>query len=477
MSVWAKFKEAWVNRKQFGDSNKTRDLAAFLPAALEIQESPQNPIAKWLGRSLIIFFTLILLWVCIGEVNIVASAEGKIIPSSRIKKIQPLEKAIVKKILVIEGEYVTAGQPLIELDSTLTHADKSSLTGELRRAKLRLSVDQSLIESLKDNQEEAGSTGKEPLIKFTAELFLNQGDEPTSADELVYRQLLQQQWEQYNSQRKVLESTLIKTKAEQAATQESVIKLQKTLPIVNRRAEKMQQLLAQNFASEDEFLVLEQERIEMMQDLKVEKQRYKQLQAAELEVEGEVGSLLAQTRAQALLSITDNQRQIATLREDLAKAVDIDAKQILYSPVSGRVQELVISTIGGVVTEAQELMSIVPDEEKLEVEVFLENNDIGFVREGMSSEVKIHTFPFTKYGIIDAEIINVSDDAILDEERGLIYGMQLVMKKNTLLVNGKELKLMPGMAVTAEVQIGYRKIIEFFLAPLLRYSQEGLRER
>ena len=140
-------------------------------------------------------------------------------------------------------------------------------------------------------------------------------------------------------------------------------------------------------------------------------------------------------------------------------------------------QNLVVTTIGGVVTEAQELMLIVPDEEKLDIEVLLNNKDIGFVKEGMASEIKIHTFPFTKYGMINATITSISDDAILDEQRGLIYKIQLVMEKNTIVADGRIVKLIPGMEVTAEVKTGHRRIIEFFLAPLLRYRQEGLRER
>ena len=109
--------------------------------------------------------------------------------------------------------------------------------------------------------------------------------------------------------------------------------------------------------------------------------------------------------------------------------------------------------------------------------MFLENKDIGFVQEGMAAEIKIHTFPFTKYGLIDGEITTISDDATIDEQRGLIYGMHLLMKKNTIFVKGKEVRLMPGMAVTAEVKTGERRIIEFFLAPLLRYKDESIRER
>lgn len=127
--------------------------------------------------------------------------------------------------------------------------------------------------------------------------------------------------------------------------------------------------------------------------------------------------------------------------------------------------------------EAQQLMLIVPDESQLEVEVFLDNKDIGFVIEGMDAEIKIHTFPFTKYGLIDGHITSISDDATIDEQQGLIYRMNLVMDKNTIWVDEREVKLMPGMAVTAEVKTGKRRIIEFFLAPLLRYKDESIRER
>ena len=191
----------------------------------------------------------------------------------------------------------------------------------------------------------------------------------------------------------------------------------------------------------------------------------------------QVNTHIAQNSGALLTQIADQQRQITALNEEFTKATDLNDKQILYAPVAGRVQELAINTVGGVVTEAQQLMLVIPDEEQLEVEVFLENKDIGFVFEAMPAEIKIHTFPFTKYGVIDAEVANVSNDAIVDEQRGLIYSMQLRMAKNTIAVNGKDVKLMPGMAVTAEVKTGKRRIVEFFLAPLLRAKNESIRER
>lgn len=462
-------KEAWRNRDKLGDSNKQRELAAFLPATLEIQAAPPNPIAQWLGRALLVLFIIAVVWACVGEVNIVASAEGKIIPGSRVKQIQPLEKAVVKAIRVSEGQYVTEGQALVELDSALTGADQARLTAELHSAEMRLAVSQTLLQLLRPNQQAADTN--------FASIALVAMPESSEAELLLHKRLLWQQWQQYVAQRQALTSSLHKTRAEQAVAAEMVKKLQQTLPIVSKRANTMQQLHSKNFASENDYLQLEQERIQQAQDLAAEQQRQKQLVAAEQEVNQQIVGLTAQTTATTLAEVADVQRQIASLQAELNKATDINAKQILYAPVSGRVQELAINTVGGVVMEAQQLMLIVPDEEQLAVEVFLDNKDIGFVHEGLAAEIKIHTFPFTKYGVIDGKVTTISDDAIVDEQRGLIYSMQLLMEKRYIQVDNKAVKLMPGMAVTAEVQTGKRRIIEFFLAPLLRYSKEGLRER
>ncbi|BAJ00916.1 HlyD family type I secretion periplasmic adaptor subunit [Shewanella violacea] len=469
MSAWGILKDAWKNRDKLGDGNTSRDLAAFLPAALEIQETPPNPLARKLGWSLLVLLVIAIIWACLGEVNIVASAEGKIIPSSKVKLIQPLEKSVVKNILVREGQYVHKGQLLIELDSTLTTADEKRLSGELHSARLSLAGSQALLVML---TQDANDTN----IALASLAFPNVPN--ASQIELdLHKRLLWQQWLQFRAQWQMLQSNLLQKQAEQAASNEVIAKLEQILPIITKRANTMKGLHSQNYASENDYLALEQERIQYTHDLAAERQRLKQLQASESEVRQQLNTLKAQTSVTELTKIPQIQQQIASLKEELAKAVDRNSKQVLYAPVSGQVQELSIGTVGGVVTEAQQLMLIVPDEVQLDVEVFLENKDIGFVREQMLAEIKIHTFPFTKYGIIDGEVISISDDATVDEQRGLIYGMRLKMKQSTIMVDGKEIKLMPGMAVTAEVQTGKRRIIEFFMAPLLRYRQESIRER
>lgn len=459
--------DAWANRAALGDGAQQRELAAFLPAALEIQESPPNPITRWLAWSLVTLFTLAVIWAYFGKVDIVASAEGKIIPSSRVKQIQPLQKAVVQKILVSEGQAVTKGQPLIELDSTLTGADKKRLGGELRNLQLQLAVYTALNKALA--QRTSGKTSPAFDISLLIDI--------TENDRHLHEQLLQEQWLNYQARRSALQHSLTKTRAEKAAVQEEVSKLEQTLPLTSKRAASMQQLVRDQLAPEDDYLQLEQTRIEQQQNLAASKQRIAQLVAATKEIASQIDSLAAETQASTLGKIAELQQQADSASEELTKAVDINARQVLYAPVSGVVQQLAVSTVGGVVTDAQQLMLIVPDEDQLEVEVMIENQDIGFVEEGMSAEIKVHTFPFTKYGVIDATVTTVSDDAIIDEKRGLIYSMRLLVAKNTIQVESKTVNLMPGMAVTAEVKTGKRRIIEYFMAPLLKHKQESIRER
>ena len=465
MNILSRCIAAWQNRDSMGDRHHDRQIAQFLPAALEIQATPPHPLARWLTWSIAALVMIAVIWAMTGEIDIVASAEGKIVPGSRVKKIQPLENAVVKTILVKEGQYVQQGDALIELDNTLTYADQTRLTTELETLKRNLIVSQSLLELLLKPTEEMQNLSYSDLV------FSN------NENNAVYKQLLWQKWQQYWSQIKTIQHALKGTQAKQASSQEQIKKIQQILPIITKRTEKMKTLLQNNYVSEDEYLTLEQARIEQAQNLKSEQQRLKELQASEQELAQRTQIFNAQTQAEQLTNIANYQQQIAALNEELTKAKDLNAKQVLYAPNSGRVQNLTANTVGGVVTIAQELMFIVPDEERLEVEVFLQNKDIGFVHEGMTAEIKIHTFPFNKYGVIDGEVITVSDDATFDEKRGLVYAMHLLMKQDTINVKGKAVKLIPGMAVTAEVRTGYRRIIEFFLAPLLRHRQEALRER
>ena len=179
----------------------------------------------------------------------------------------------------------------------------------------------------------------------------------------------------------------------------------------------------------------------------------------------------------ALGELADAKRRGQGLEQDNIKAIQRTHLQTLTAPVDGVVQQLAVHTIGGVVTPAQQLMVIVPREDKVEIEAVIENRDIGFVHEGQSAEVKVDAFPFTKYGTLAAELIDVSDDAIQDEKRGLIFMSHVRLEQTVMRVEDKLINLSPGMAVTVEVKTGQRRLIEYILSPLMQYADESIRER
>jgi hemolysin D len=175
--------------------------------------------------------------------------------------------------------------------------------------------------------------------------------------------------------------------------------------------------------------------------------------------------------------MTDGQQKVAMLEQELLKADSRSHLMQLIAPVDGTVQQLAVHTVGGVVTPAQPVMMIVPHDNPLEVEAFIENKDIGFVKVNHDAEVKIETFQYTKYGTLHAKITSISHDAINDEKRGLIYSTKVKMDRATINVDGTDVNLSPGMAVSVEIKTGKRRVIEYFLNPLLQYGHESLQER
>jgi hemolysin D len=470
MNILGVIARTWRNRARLGDGVRQRELAAFLPAALEIQAAPPHPLTRWVARSLLLLSTVFLVWAYLGEVNIVASAEGRIVPGSRVKDIQPLERAMIRKIHVREGQMVERGQVLVELDSTLTEADERSLAEDLKVTRLQHAVGIALLQLLEMPPGEQLDLGFDRIDLA----FDGQAD---ASEVRLYKRLLWQQWRQISSRKTGLEAAVDKNLSERAMTEATIVKLEQTLPIITQRAADMRELVDKAFASNAEYLQLEQERIRQTQDLVAERHRLSRLDFARREIEQQIQALDAEGHVEQLAIIGETESRLIALEQELAKARDLNGKSTLYAPVAGQVKGLVIATERGVVTEAQKIMQIVPREDALEVEVFLDNKDIGFVREGMAAEIKVHTFPFTRYGVIEGEVMSISHDATADEQGRLRFGMRVRMARDWIVVNGRQVSLMPGMIVTAEVQTGHRRILEFFLAPLIKVADESIRER
>jgi hemolysin D len=443
-------------------------LYEFLPAAIEVENTPASPAGLAIIWAIMIFFTIAVIWAFFGKIDIVAVATGKIIPSEHIKQIQALEAGKITHIHIREGQNVKQGEALITLDNTQTQADVVRLQHELNESQataLRLQTFEGWIADIntvipKNNTVIPKKAGIH--VPKLAQSQLN---------------LLTQQKAELTARISTLHSEQAKQRAEQAMTEAEVTKKQRVLPVLKERVDAYDILRKKEYGSKLQYLEYKQYLIEQEQDLIVHQARLKQQTAAIQSIQNQIESLVSEQWKNNLNQLQETQLQIAGLQQELIKATQRNQQLKLTSPITGQVQQLAVHTIGGVVTPAQPLMVIVPEQSQLEVEAMILNRDIGFVHEGQKSEVKIDTFNFTKYGLIDAEITTISDDAIQDENFGLVYIARIKLHQDELQIGDKWVKLSPGMSVTAEVKTGKRRLIEYFLSPLLRYKQESLGER
>ncbi|MBU1390163.1 MAG: HlyD family type I secretion periplasmic adaptor subunit [Gammaproteobacteria bacterium] len=463
-----------------------KEKLAFLPAALEIQAAPP---AKW-SRSLlwiiIALMVTLIVWASWAEIDIIATAQGKIVPSGKVKIIQPLETGVVKTIFVKEGQHIKAGDKLIALDNTSSQADADRLSSELQGyiddlarqnaflAKLDAVVSSAIVDK---DVNTIGSS--DPLSKST----LSKAIAPSIATSKIpllptnQRLLLESVWQEYQSKLNSFTSEITKLMAEKKSISIDVGRIEKTLPLVIERERSYFTLLETSAVSRNQYLELKQQRIDQEETLLLQRAKIEQINASIVSAEQNLYAYLSETRRNTLQEINQLTRQSESAKQELTKANRLTQLRVLISPVDGVVEELVIATIGGIVTPAQELLKIVPNEQQLEVEAGLLNKDIGFVHVGQIAEIKIDSFPFTKYGVIDGEVTDISADAVEHEQLGLLFQLKASLVSDEINVNGKLVKLKPGMSVTVEVKTGTRRLIEFLLAPLMKGVSEGARER
>jgi hemolysin D len=432
----------------------------FLPAVLEIQQAPPSPIGRAILWTILAVFTTALLWATLGWIDIVATAQGKIIPSGYSKVIQPViqqfETGIVRTIHVQDGQVVKQGEVLIELDPTQNRADRDRVTNEYRAA---------LVEAAR----------LRALIAGRSTFDAPEGADPAYV--ALQQQLLTDQLAEYRARVEAAQHLTEQRKAALAQTKENIRRLEATVPMETQRAEAYKQLLESQYVSKMDYLQFEQQRIDRAQELAGQHKKLLQDQAALAEAEQHYRALVSdfqQTKQAELYSTTT---KATSLAQEVLKTGHRTDLQRLVSPIDGVVQQLAIHTVGGVVTPAQQLMLIVPQDHPIEVEAQIANKDVGFVNEGQPVEIKVETFPFTLYGTIPGRVLTVSDDAASVEKVGLVYPTRVSMDRPTIHVEGKSVPLSPGMAVTVEIKTGQRRVIEYLLSPLLKSVKESLRER
>ena len=458
IALWRK---AWSLRHQLDGEKYQRNETPFLASALALEKTPVSPAPRltvWLIMALCL---ISLCWAYFGKVDIVATAAGKIVASGHTKTLQALETSRVQTILVHEDDSVKKGQLLIELDATIAAADTQRYTHDLVVARLQILRAKALLTAL--------NTNLTPIIHRELNIPFENWQE---AQDQV-RGLFQE----YQARKNRIHSDLEKHQAELNTIEETIRKINHTLPYAQKRAQDFKDLSDKNFVSHHAWMEKDQIRLEQEADLAMQRSRSQEMRAALKETQAQLQSLTAELRRQMLDAISEGTQKFAILQQELVKTTSRQDLMQLTAPIDGTVQQLVVNTIGGVVTPAQPLMLIVPDHHPIEIEALLENKDIGFVKKDQNAEIKIETFPYTRYGIIKAKVAYISQDAINDEKRGLTYLVHIQPERNKIQVDEKSVALSPGMVVSVEIKTGSRRVIEYFLNPLMQYANESLRER
>lgn len=458
------FAAAWQARRELAPVRRGALEREFLPAALELQDTPPSPLPRVLLWILVAAFALALLWAFLGRIDTVATAAGKVVPSTRAQVVQPIETAAVRRIHVADGQPVRAGDLLVELDATAAGAENTQAQEAWATARLKAARARALLVALERGRAPV-RPALPPLDGVPAERYLAETG------------LLGRQLDEHRTRLQAFDGEIARAQAEHAATRELAGKLEATLPIARRREADYRGLVERAFVSQHGYLEHEQARIEIERDFAYQRAKLAELDQTIAQARANRAAWQAEFLRATTAELAEAEQQAASLTAEVAKTENKSRLMRLTAPVDGTVQQLAIHTEGGVVTPAQPLMVIVPRDYSAEVEAVLENKDVGFVKQGQRAEIKIETFPFTRYGTIPAEVSFISNDAVADEQRGLVFPVRLKLERATLQVDERTVNLAAGMAVTAEIKTGERRVIEYFLSPVLQTVDESLGER
>lgn len=444
------------------------DYHDFSPPLLRLQDEPPNPLGRKVLWTLLGLLAGLLIWALIGRLDIVAVAEGKLIPESYVKIVQPAESGIVKDILVREGQSVKAGQILMRMDALITDADTQSVEGEYQRKRLTL---------------------RRIKAELSGQPFIPEKDDPSALAEDIAAQ--------YRANRAAFEaalaeerSRLIKARQEMAAAQQVKKKLEETLPHYREQDKAYEKLVKDGFAGALMGSDKKRERLEKEQELQTQGFLIESAKASILQSEKKLAQIDSDYRRQLHAERNEVQGQFDKLAQEVTKQEHKQDLLELKAPQDGFVKDLATHTSGTVVQPGTVLLTLVPKDETLRAEVWVSNEDIGFVREGQRVKLKFAAFPFQKYGMAEGVVEHVSADAADTNTGGgntqndpakknqpLVYKALVKLKQMTLEMDQQRFQLSAGMQANAEIWLGDRTVMEYLLSPVRKAWHEAGRER
>ncbi|WP_423603344.1 HlyD family type I secretion periplasmic adaptor subunit [Sphingomonas sp. MS122] len=457
---WTAIRDALDNERARSRSISRIEETDFLPAALEVVERPVSPTARVTARTLLGLLVVALLWLFLGRVDVVASAPGKLVPADDVKLIQPGAAGIVHAILVRDGQRVRAGQPLVELDPTVSDAD----TAQARKALETAALDAARLRAILSALDGQGLRFAPPA--------------GTSTDVVATQiALARAQLAEIRAGTQMRAADTESARAARAEAQIQAAKLSETLPLLDEQIAANEKLLEKGYVSKLRVIEMRRQRLAAARDRDAALATARKAEAQIAVAGGNSSQSAAEARARILADLAKAESDARLREEELTKAVKRSSLQRLVSPVDGTVTQLAVHTVGGVVEAAKPIMVIVPARGGVVAEVAIANKDAGFVGAGQPVALKVEAFPFTRYGTVPGRLEQISSDAVQDEKRGLIYTARVVLDRATIMRDGAKTPLTPGMAITADIRIGRRSLAAYLLSPIDEIRTTAARER
>lgn len=456
---WRVAREALAQERERTKGRLRSQEPDFLPAALEVIERPVSPTGRITAWVLLGGLAATAAWLTLGHVDIVASAQGRIMPTDDVKLVQAANTGVVRHIYVHDGDTVRKGQPLIDLDPTVSTAEEAQAAKALFAAELDVARDQAIADAL---------SGKG--IHFTPPA----GTTPDVVE--TQRRLIEAQVAESDAATAGMAAARESSLADARAASDQIRTYSETVPVLDREIAAMNDLAAKGYAPGLRLLELQRQRRSEagQRDVAVSQQ------ARGLSDARKFGQQLTQSREQArqtvLADLSKAQAEAMVRREELTKASQKSRLQRLVAPVDGTVQQLAAHTVGGVVEAVRPLMVVVPYG-ALTIEAKVLNKDAGFVHRGQQVAVKLEAFPFTRYGTVPGRIESISTDSVDDKKLGPIYVARIALRRFSIDRGDKVFPLGPGMTATADIRTGRRSIVSYLVSPIEKARLEAAREQ
>jgi hemolysin D len=460
----------------------------FLPAALEIIDTPPSPVGRAVGLAIMLMAVAAVVWSYFGQIDIIATAPGRIIAQGKTKVVQPVETGIVAAIHVEDGDHVKAGTVLIDLNATQATADRDRFARDLLQARLNLSRLQGLARQV-----------TQPTTSSDQLKLVDPPREAKPEDLALTEAAMRAQAAQQAAKLADIDQQVAGKDAEAAEATATTDKLQAALPMVQGQEQVRRDLRDKEFGNKLAWYQANQQLIEQSHEIDVEAKRKLAAEAGAQALRQQRAAAVAEYQVGIFQDLDKVRAQVSELQAELDKAQERVRQATLIATIDGTVQQLSVHTIGGVVTPAEPLLSIVPDNGQLVIEAMVQNKDVGFIHAGQTARIKVDAFNFTRYGLIDGKVLNVTRDAVSqpdadkkqaknsgsgqsdgmgsDAGNAPVYIAHIALDTDAIVTESGLTKLSSGMQVSAEIQTGQRRVIEYLLSPIVKHIDESLRER